>query len=53
MTGEPYAGFDRHNGEIAGFFLDRSVCGHLLSRHGFRNVGVASVCWGSGWPLLW
>ncbi len=23
VTGEPYAGFDRHNGEIAGFFLDR------------------------------
>ena len=22
ITGDPYAGFDRHNGEIAGFHLD-------------------------------
>jgi len=22
IPGEPYAGFDRHNGEIAGFHLD-------------------------------
>ena len=27
IPGEPYAGFDRHNGEIAGFHLDGSVNG--------------------------
>lgn len=37
IPGEPYAGFDRHNGEIAGFHLDGYVYVCVYVRKGPIN----------------